>query len=103
MKVVGGTPPPPLFEVAPVELCVAYVTCACCYGWLLTRGFVVSAQYDPGMSTWHPKEGYRRLSGLRPGWMFGRYNDLSDAQWRVFRESRRVRMGGDVQVVDTSG
>lgn len=28
---------------------------------------------------------YRSLSGLRPGWIANRLNDLSDAQWRNFR------------------
>ncbi|XP_064942484.1 membrane-bound O-acyltransferase gup1-like isoform X1 [Musa acuminata AAA Group] len=30
---------------------------------------------------------YEKLRGLRPGWISGRLNDISDAQWRNFREN----------------
>ncbi|CAL9098871.1 unnamed protein product [Musa textilis] len=30
---------------------------------------------------------YETLRGLRPGWISGRLNDISDAQWRNFREN----------------
>ena len=51
--------------------------------WLVVRGALLSARFDdPGGD---PVRFRAVARGLRPGWLFGRRVDLSDAQWAAFR------------------
>ena len=71
------------------------------------KGMAMSVRWDPGVSKpvrdtfasversmgfggggvqTHP-HGYRPMPGLHPGWIAGRRNDLSDNQWKSFRDN----------------
>ena len=46
---------------------------------VIATGYNYSSQFEAG-GRW---DGY--LTGLQPGWLFGRRIDISDVQWRNFR------------------
>ena len=49
---------------------------------MMVKAWTLSARYDPDLHA-----DTRRLPGVQPGWFMGRHNDLSDHQWRVFRDN----------------
>ncbi|XP_057962516.1 membrane-bound O-acyltransferase gup1 isoform X2 [Malania oleifera] len=55
------------------ELAVLLLYALAFYVFILSRSLQLSRDH------------YRRLFGLRPGWLLHRLNDVSDAQWRNFR------------------
>ncbi|DBA77765.1 hypothetical protein WJX77_010553 [Trebouxia sp. C0004] len=64
-----------------VEFCIYYVAIAAAAWRFVWRGWHLSSQVSVAAGHDHHWQ-YR----LQPGWLFGLTQDLSDIQWRVFRE-----------------
>ena len=100
-KTPGPEPPPPKAPVSETALALSIAVLLWTVG--TAKCALMSVKYDRGVSAgwraWSARAesslGFSdgidvsqrpaRLPGLRPGWLFGRQVDLSDAQWRGFR------------------